>query len=178
MTGDGRKLEAFVRAERDQQRGQEKQITCHTRLPSFPSRGKIIRTSHIDSALKERHVIGFAFRFWPSIVSKDGDSVAPLSSKLSLGTVNGKNIDDIDLSEKALNPVSSMTADISAIDASDVEDKSIPSSASKGVRLRANIQLVALCFSVFLLGWNDGPTGPLLPRFQSFYHVRICLTYH
>ncbi|ETW78486.1 hypothetical protein HETIRDRAFT_460334 [Heterobasidion irregulare TC 32-1] len=106
-------------------------------------------------------------------MSKDGDSVAPLSSKRSLGTVNGKNIDDIDLSEKALNPVSSMTltANIPAIDASDVEDKSVSLPASKGVRLRANIQLVALCFSVFLLGWNDGPTGPLLPRFQSFYHV-------
>ena len=108
-------------------------------------------------------------------MSKNGDFVAPLSAKVSIDTVNGKNVDDIDLSEKALNPVSSTTANI---DASGVEVKTIPLPASKGVRLRANMQLVALCFSMFLLGWNDGPTGPLLPRFQSFYHVCICLTRH
>jgi hypothetical protein len=29
----------------------------------------------------------------------------------------------------------------------------------------------ALCWSFFLVGWNDGSTGPLLPRIQDFYHV-------
>jgi hypothetical protein len=33
------------------------------------------------------------------------------------------------------------------------------------------VQFAALCGSIFLEGWNDGSTGPLLPRFQSFYHV-------
>lgn len=35
----------------------------------------------------------------------------------------------------------------------------------------AHIQLVALCMSLFLAGWNDGTTGPLLPRIQSVYNV-------
>ncbi|KDQ09339.1 hypothetical protein BOTBODRAFT_37096 [Botryobasidium botryosum FD-172 SS1] len=29
----------------------------------------------------------------------------------------------------------------------------------------------SLCFSQFLNGWNDGSTGPLLPRMQEFYGV-------
>ncbi|EMD35608.1 hypothetical protein CERSUDRAFT_116336 [Gelatoporia subvermispora B] len=38
-------------------------------------------------------------------------------------------------------------------------------------RVKANAQFAALCWSLFLLGWNDGCTGPLLPRIQSVYHV-------
>lgn len=39
----------------------------------------------------------------------------------------------------------------------------------------ANIQFASMCCSLFLAGWNDGTTGPLLPRIQSVYHVRISL---
>lgn len=35
----------------------------------------------------------------------------------------------------------------------------------------ANIQLGALFMSLFLAGWNDGTTGPLLPRIQQVYNV-------
>jgi len=35
------------------------------------------------------------------------------------------------------------------------------------------IQLIALFFFVFLIGWNDGSNGPLLPRIQEVYHVTI-----
>ncbi|OCH86759.1 MFS general substrate transporter [Obba rivulosa] len=28
-----------------------------------------------------------------------------------------------------------------------------------------------MCMALFLAGWNDGSTGPLLPRIQSVYHV-------
>ena len=38
-------------------------------------------------------------------------------------------------------------------------------------RRRANIQFVALCWTLFLAGWNDGTTGPLLPRIQKVYGV-------
>lgn len=34
------------------------------------------------------------------------------------------------------------------------------------------IQYFALLFSLFMLGWNDGSTGPLLPRIQAVYGVR------
>ncbi|KIK69642.1 hypothetical protein GYMLUDRAFT_186853 [Collybiopsis luxurians FD-317 M1] len=37
--------------------------------------------------------------------------------------------------------------------------------------LREYIQLAALYWCLFLAGWNDGSTGPLLPRIQEVYHV-------
>ena len=38
---------------------------------------------------------------------------------------------------------------------------------------KARIQLIALCFCMYLLGWNDGSVGPLLPRIQNTYHVSV-----
>ncbi|PCH42938.1 MFS general substrate transporter [Wolfiporia cocos MD-104 SS10] len=38
-------------------------------------------------------------------------------------------------------------------------------------RQKANIQFAAMCFALFLAGWNDGTTGPLLPRIQKVYHI-------
>ncbi|KAF9013472.1 major facilitator superfamily domain-containing protein [Cyathus striatus] len=35
----------------------------------------------------------------------------------------------------------------------------------------ATIQFCALCLSLYLEGWNDGSTGPLLPIVQRDYHV-------
>ncbi|TFK49165.1 MFS general substrate transporter [Heliocybe sulcata] len=42
---------------------------------------------------------------------------------------------------------------------------------SKSARTKAHVQFIALCYSLFLAGWNDGTTGPLLPRIQTVYHV-------
>ncbi|PCH35321.1 MFS general substrate transporter [Wolfiporia cocos MD-104 SS10] len=39
----------------------------------------------------------------------------------------------------------------------------------------ANIQFATMCFTLFLAGWNDGTTGPLLPRIQSVYHVNFAV---
>ena len=36
---------------------------------------------------------------------------------------------------------------------------------------KAHVQFAALCWALFVAGWNDGTTGPLLPRIQSNYHV-------
>jgi hypothetical protein len=38
---------------------------------------------------------------------------------------------------------------------------------------RAYMQFASVCFSLFMAGWNDGTTGPLLPRIQEFYHVSL-----
>ena len=35
------------------------------------------------------------------------------------------------------------------------------------------IQFATLCWTLFLVGYNDGSTGPLLPRVQSVYHVSV-----
>jgi len=43
---------------------------------------------------------------------------------------------------------------------------------SKLQKRNSMVQFLALCWSIFLLGWNDGSTGPLLPRIQE--HYRVC----
>lgn len=42
--------------------------------------------------------------------------------------------------------------------------------------VRARIQFAALCYTLFLAGWNDGTLGPLLPRIQEVYHV--CMSFY
>lgn len=41
------------------------------------------------------------------------------------------------------------------------------------MRRKARVQFATLCWSIFVVGWNDGTLGPLLPRLQEFYHVSI-----
>ncbi|KAI0676395.1 MFS general substrate transporter [Trametes maxima] len=43
--------------------------------------------------------------------------------------------------------------------------------STPAMRRKARIQFATLCWSLFMAGWNDGTTGPLLPRIQSVYHV-------
>ncbi|CDO77091.1 hypothetical protein BN946_scf184473.g35 [Trametes cinnabarina] len=38
-------------------------------------------------------------------------------------------------------------------------------------RRKSRIHFFALCFCLFVNGWNDGTTGPMLPRIQENYHV-------
>ncbi|KAJ7683015.1 major facilitator superfamily domain-containing protein [Mycena rosella] len=37
--------------------------------------------------------------------------------------------------------------------------------------VRERIQLFALCWCLFMAGWNDGSAGPLIPRIQKVYNV-------
>lgn len=39
------------------------------------------------------------------------------------------------------------------------------------MKRKAWIQFAALCTAIYVAGWNDGTTGPLLPRLQEVYHV-------
>ncbi|KAI0764598.1 MFS general substrate transporter [Trametes elegans] len=53
-------------------------------------------------------------------------------------------------------------------------DSTVPaiSPAQKAVYRRKNaLHFATLCFTIFLNGWNDGTTGPLLPKIQSYYHL-------
>ncbi len=45
--------------------------------------------------------------------------------------------------------------------------------SNKIPRWTAHIQFATMCWTLFLAGWNDGTTGPLLPRIQSNYHVSM-----
>ncbi|TBU62655.1 MFS general substrate transporter [Dichomitus squalens] len=56
----------------------------------------------------------------------------------------------------------------------DDTDSTVPaiSAAQKAIhRRKFLLTFLTLCFSVFLNGWNDGTTGPLLPRIQAYYHI-------
>jgi hypothetical protein len=48
---------------------------------------------------------------------------------------------------------------------------SAPLTRSRNQITTGRIQFLALCFCLFLAGWNDGSTGPLLLRIQDAYHV-------
>ncbi|KAL1949087.1 hypothetical protein VTO73DRAFT_10893 [Trametes versicolor] len=43
--------------------------------------------------------------------------------------------------------------------------------STPAMKRKARIQFAALCWTLYLAGWNDGTTGPLLPRIQAVYHV-------
>ncbi|KAF9224392.1 MFS general substrate transporter [Gyrodon lividus] len=47
----------------------------------------------------------------------------------------------------------------------------VPQMKSKTQRFRGQMQFVALCWFIYLEGWNDGSNGPLLPRIQRVYGV-------
>lgn len=49
---------------------------------------------------------------------------------------------------------------------------------SKKEAYTARAQFLALCWSLFLIGWTDGSTGPLLPRIQKFYDVSQPIPFH
>lgn len=38
---------------------------------------------------------------------------------------------------------------------------------------QGRIQFATFCLTLFLGGWNDGTTGPMLPRIQEVYDVRF-----
>lgn len=51
-------------------------------------------------------------------------------------------------------------------------DNTVPSPVlSQSQKILARIQFMTLCWTLFLAGWNDGSTGPLLPRLQEVYHA-------
>ena len=43
--------------------------------------------------------------------------------------------------------------------------------SSKNEERVARAQFLALCWTLFVVGWTDGSTGPLLPKIQIFYDV-------
>ncbi|KAF8877278.1 major facilitator superfamily domain-containing protein [Infundibulicybe gibba] len=39
----------------------------------------------------------------------------------------------------------------------------------------SRVQFASVCWCIFMAGWNDGSTGPLLPRIQKVYHVGFAI---
>ncbi|THH16127.1 hypothetical protein EW146_g4461 [Bondarzewia mesenterica] len=87
----------------------------------------------------------------------------PSSSKTSLHVV-GKTNEEFELFErKEVVPTTESLTDVPRLPS--------PVIFLKDAKSKANIQFASLCWTLLLAGWNDGTTGPLLPRIQSVYHV-------
>ncbi|KIY47903.1 MFS general substrate transporter [Fistulina hepatica ATCC 64428] len=48
---------------------------------------------------------------------------------------------------------------------------SLPDAATSKQRQTGNIHFMAVCWSLYLEGWNDGTLGPLLPVMESYFHI-------
>ncbi|EKM75157.1 hypothetical protein AGABI1DRAFT_123344 [Agaricus bisporus var. burnettii JB137-S8] len=64
-----------------------------------------------------------------------------------------------------------MTVDDGKIEELDIADTSKLDIRTKKQKSTERIHCSALCLGNFIFGWNDGSTGPLLPRIQETYHV-------
>ena len=71
----------------------------------------------------------------------------------------------------------SQHGDVTTTEAQPAKDPSAAASeAEVDPRLlnrKLQIHFATMCSSLFLAGWNDGTTGPLLPRIQEVYHVGL-----
>ncbi|KAJ7921499.1 major facilitator superfamily domain-containing protein [Mycena leptocephala] len=76
-----------------------------------------------------------------------------------------------DLTPAPQSPVLVPSTSSEPLSAAAQEVKDSHSSSGKHYRTQEQIQLVTLCWTLFLAGWNDGSLGPLIPRIQQVYHV-------
>ncbi|KAF8187039.1 major facilitator superfamily domain-containing protein [Mycena galopus ATCC 62051] len=70
-----------------------------------------------------------------------------------------------------LHPLPTLSTTPSKDATSTVPVSDAPQPRLKQHILRERVHLVALCWTLFLAGWNDGTAGPLIPRIQRVYHV-------
>ena len=81
-------------------------------------------------------------------------------------------IEMTDLSGSHVGPARSLEATVKTCP-QDVGEES-KDTRTKKQKATERVQFAAVCWCLFLAGWNDGTTGPLLPRIQEVYHV--CLS--
>ena len=93
--------------------------------------------------------------------------IVPATSTLK-GPGDGTGLDSIQLT--TLEPPNKS----SCVRVDPLEDQD-PTPSEKGLFTKTNLHFGALCWCLFLAGWNDGTIGPLLPRVQGVYDVRILL---
>ncbi|KAI0261661.1 MFS general substrate transporter [Gloeopeniophorella convolvens] len=74
----------------------------------------------------------------------------------------------VDGPSEAVTPTTAASTADSIIPASSVAP---PTSPTARQRLYRRLHFAALCWCLFLEGWNDGSTGPLLPTIQKHYHL-------
>lgn len=70
------------------------------------------------------------------------------------------------------------TRDVASVRGDDLEGSSTERNRAVApeARKRLEIQYCCLCLALFLAGWNDGTTGPLIPTIRRYYNVCPVLT--
>lgn len=84
-----------------------------------------------------------------------------------------------DLNEKECNTTleRSPTATVKNDNSPELENKEVSEKAPRtaAMKKKENWHLFALCFALFVAGWDGGTAGPLIVRMQEFYGVCIRL---
>ncbi|PIL23359.1 MFS general substrate transporter [Ganoderma sinense ZZ0214-1] len=81
----------------------------------------------------------------------------------------------VDNGEKSVRKSSEMVnGETESVHSIDIPATAV-SASTPAMRRKARIQFITLCWTLFLAGWNDGTTGPLLPRIQTVYHVNFAV---
>jgi hypothetical protein len=83
--------------------------------------------------------------------------------RCKLDFAEGSVVDAIEMSP--VTPIETQNDD------SEKLTRSQPQAKQRTQKTREQIQLAALCWFLYLEGWNDGSNGPLLPRIQEVYGV-------
>lgn len=112
-------------------------------------------------------------------VTRESRGKITSNSSLSAHACSPRPIQDIDDVPKVVDGRGDI--ELARLDAVQGVSHSSDTTSSKAVSpfdlsgqsRKAHAQFAALCFTLFLAGWNDGTTGPLLPTIQSYYHVRV-----
>lgn len=117
------------------------------------------------------------------------DSVAAASSSIGLSTrvpyppespvvkVDGRpeSIELRDIRKNEDGASTSQHAIVTTTEAQDAEGSGAAAPESEVdprlLNRKLQIHFATMCSALFLAGWNDGTTGPLLPRIQEVYHV-------
>ncbi|KZV63221.1 MFS general substrate transporter [Peniophora sp. CONT] len=91
------------------------------------------------------------------------------SERTSVEDVERKSISKQQDEQRESNAPSPIPQPAEALDYADPPP--VHSDPFKTHKWRAWTQFAACSWSLFMAGWNDGTTGPLLPRIQEVYHV-------
>lgn len=107
-----------------------------------------------------------------SVIRRDSESSMPNDTfrlehiNANISTVSGSGPEDISTGHRAYPDKSAKFAHVPLL-----PELPTPNLLSTRQKWNGTVQFLALCWSIWLEGWNDGSTGPLLPRIQQNYGV-------
>ena len=108
----------------------------------------------------------------PSTHNTDSPSV-PISTAGAIVFRPNPTVDDVEIAPSFPN---SLTPSMRFEEEAGSEAALAPPAQTADQKRKVLVNFATVCLCAFFTGWNDGTTGPLLPRIQEFYHVSSSLT--